>query len=116
MATPVIGTLWIGDRDYTLDDLSLGEIEEFETALGTTMADVDLSSAKAIIWLVYLVRRRENPEYTLEDARAVKLTDIIRPEEEEARPTDGPDGDVAPAPGNDATDGSEPETSGVPVS
>jgi hypothetical protein len=116
----VIGTLWIGDRDYTLDDLSLGEVEEFETAMGgQTLAEVDLSSAKAIIWLVYLVRRREDPAFTLDDARAVKLTDIIRPEEIEA---DAPLGDAVLASGdgdvptNDETGDSEPETSGAPVS
>jgi hypothetical protein len=116
----VIGTLWIGDRDYTLDDLELGEVEEFETAMGgQTMAEVDLSSAKAIIWLVYLVKRREDPEYTLDDARSVKLTDIIRPEEDEAgapladaaRGSDDGDGQTS-----DETGGSEPGTFGVPVS
>ena len=115
----VIGTLWIGDRDYTLDDLELGEVEEFETAIGTTMGEADLTSAKAIIWLVYLVRRREDPEFTLDDARRVKLTDIIRPEEIEA---DAPLGDAVLASGdgdvptNDETGDSEPETSGARVS
>lgn len=112
----VIGTLWIGDRDYTLDDLSLGEVEEFEGALGVTMAESDLTSAKAIIWLVYLVRRREDPGFTLEDARAVKLTDIIRPEEQDS-PLDGEtvDADEADAE-NDSTGASEPETYGAPDS
>ena len=116
MATSIIGTLWIGDRDYTLDDLSLGEIEEFETALGSTMTEVDLSSAKAIIWLVYLVRRREHPEYTLDDARSVKLTDIIRPEEEEPRPTEDEAVVVDLVPESGETADSEPETSGAPGS
>lgn len=115
----VIGTLWIGDRDYTLDDLELGEVEEFETAMGCSMADVDLSSAKAIIWLVYLVKRRDDSTYTLDDARSLKLTDIIRPEEAEAG---APLADAVLASGdadgaaNGSTDGSDPETSGVPGS
>jgi hypothetical protein len=113
----VIGTLWIGDRDYTLDDLSLGEIEEFETALGATLSEVDLTSAKAIIWLVYLVRRRDEPGYTLDDARLVKLTDIIRPDEDGESPLDV--ATVAAAvedPTNGETDESGHETSGVPGS
>ena len=116
----VIGTLWIGDRDYTLDDLELGEVEEFENAMdGKTMAEVDLTSARAIIWLVYIVKRREDPSFTLDDARSVKLTDIIRPEEVEAgAPLDGVVlelGDDAD-PTNDSTDASEPGTFGAPVS
>lgn len=113
----VIGTLWIGDRDYTLDDLELGEVEEFEAAMGgKTLAEADLTSAKSIIWLVYLVKRRENPEYTLDDARAVKLTDIIRPEENDSPLgvgiVDGDEADEA----SDSTDASEPETYGAPDS
>lgn len=114
----VIGTLWIGDRDYTLDDLSLGEVEEFETAMGgSSITEVDLTSAKAIIWLVYIVLRRENPDYTLDDARAVKLTDIIRPEEDPSPLDDETVAVVGEAlPENDATDGSEPGTFGAPDS
>ena len=77
----VLGTIYIAGKDYTLDDLTLGEIEEFETAMGTTMAAVDLTSAKALVHLVYLVMRRENPEYTMDDARQIKLVEVMRPTE-----------------------------------
>jgi hypothetical protein len=118
----VVGTIWIGDRDYTLDDLSLGEIEDFEEAMGAPMGDVDLSAAKAIIYLAYLVKRREDPTYTLDDARTIRLVDIIKPDDEGDAPldvTDGTGATDAAADGTqptDQTDASAPATSGPPAS
>jgi len=116
MATSTVGTLWIGDRDYTLDDLSLGEIEDFETAMGAPIADVDLRSAKAIIQLVYMVKRREDATYTLEQARAVRISDVIKPEEEPAPLGTGSTDAATAAPATEPTAASDPATSGAPAS
>lgn len=66
---------------------SLGEIEEFEGAGGITFekavesADTNkMLPTKALIAAVWITQRRDDPNYTLDDARSVKLTDFSEPE------------------------------------
>lgn len=82
------------------DDLTLGEMEEFEEITGRTLSDLMRGEialddedkprrdakgkvlreinprAKEITALVFLARRREEPDFTLDQARAVKLTEL----------------------------------------
>ena len=83
------------------EDLSLGDLEDFETITGQSLQDA--LAAKPVIdpetgeqakdekgrplreaqlsitvikALVYLTKRRENPDFKLEDARKVKITEL----------------------------------------
>jgi hypothetical protein len=69
-----------------LDDLELGEIEEFEELMGRSLGEVDLQSGKAMVHLIWIAKRREDPDYTLDDARKIKLSQLTG-EEDEPDPT-----------------------------
>lgn len=70
-----------------IEGLTLGEIEEFEEASGSSISAVAKGegTAKAIVALVWVVKKRENPEFTMDDARAMKLSDVDLDE----NPTEG---------------------------
>ena len=69
-----------------LEDLTLGEAEEFEELSGITLeqAGGPHPPLKVITTLLYLVNRRENPAFTMEDARAIKISNLA--EEQAPRP------------------------------
>lgn len=72
-----------------VEDLTLGEIEEFEKASGgQTIAAVQKGEvgASAITALVWVFKKRENPDYSLDDARTVKLSELQWDDE---NPTEG---------------------------
>lgn len=72
-----------------LDDLELGEIEEFEELSGVSIAQVQSGlPAKAVTALVWIVKRKTDPNFTLEMARKVKLSDVDFAEDD-ANPTVG---------------------------
>jgi hypothetical protein len=73
-------TLTIGDEEYDLNDLTLGEVEELEDAFGRSISQIDLDSAKAMRYLVWFAKRRKDPAFTLEMAGSVQMSDLI-PEE-----------------------------------
>lgn len=60
------------------DDLTLGEVEAIEEVVGKPFSEAFAGavSAKAAIALVYVVKRRDNPDFTLDDARAYKIADL----------------------------------------
>lgn len=61
------------------DDLTLGEVETIEDIVGKPFSQVFSNggvSAKAAVALVYVVKRRANPDFTLEEARAYKISDL----------------------------------------
>lgn len=65
--------------DFNIDDLTLGECEQLEEIAGTTVDKLFTGSgmsAKVLTAVALVLLRRTNPDATLEDARAVKLTDI----------------------------------------
>lgn len=90
------------------EDLSLGDLEDFENITGKSLQDAlaakpvlddngkQVKDAKGrplreaqlsitvIKALVYLTKRRENPAFTLEDARNVKVTELNFTEADEA--------------------------------
>lgn len=71
-----IGTISVNGKAYDLDDLELGELEALEDFMGAPIGELSLGSIKATIYLVYLIKRRENPEYSLDDARAEKFVSV----------------------------------------
>lgn len=64
------------------DSLTFGDLEDFEDATGeklleafTGAAEGELS-AKALIGLVWICKRQDDLEFTLDDARKLKLAEI----------------------------------------
>lgn len=79
-----IGSITIDGREYAFDDLELGELEWLEEFIGKPLTDLNnLSTVKASVGMIYIVRHRENPEFTLEDARKTKMTAIFSQDEPE---------------------------------
>ena len=82
------------------NDFTLGELEDFEDATGTTLGDALLPkkvvgangkpvrdergrpveevnlTAKSLIALVWLMYRRENEQFTMADARKIKISEL----------------------------------------
>ena len=68
----VIGNIWIDGTEYSLDDLELGEVAEFEDLTGTTLENADWTSAKTLIPIVWIIKRRSDASFTQEDAGKVR--------------------------------------------
>ncbi len=71
--------------EIDFDDLALGDVQDFEDELGidfeqfktdpTGMAALQgQSKTKVLITLVWIMKRRTDPSFTLADARAIKVT------------------------------------------
>ncbi len=79
----------VGGITYSIDDFELGELEWGEDAIGMDLDEA--TSMKQALVFVAIVKRRENPKYTLDDARKEKLTVFDAPEQKgngaPARPT-----------------------------
>lgn len=61
-----------------VDDLTIGDLEAIEEIAGEPAGNVFTQSFRAntLKALVYVVNRRGNPDYTLEDAARVRFGDI----------------------------------------
>lgn len=70
-----------------VNDLELGEVEFFEEESGLTLGDLQsgVMTTKAIVALVCVIKRRDNPDFSMDDARKVKLSEFNL----EADPTTG---------------------------
>lgn len=61
------------------DDLTLGEVETIEELTGAPLSKLIGNggvTAKAAVALVYVIRRRSDPDITLEAVKATRLGDI----------------------------------------
>ena len=81
--------------DFDPESLTVGELEDFADAAGMEFSEasylVDVEDgkggttqvrrmkAKGLVALVYILRRRTDPSFTLEDARQVKIADFNLP-------------------------------------
>jgi hypothetical protein len=62
-------------KSYDIDDFSLGDLEWLEEHIGMPLTDDRaLGSMKTMVGFVYLVKRQDNPQFTLEQARQIKLS------------------------------------------
>jgi hypothetical protein len=62
-------------KAYDIDDFSLGDLEWLEDHIGMPLSDERaLSSMKTMVGFVYLVKKRDDPGFTLDQAREVKLS------------------------------------------
>lgn len=79
----------VGGETFSIDDFELGELEWAEDQIGMDLDDA--TSMKQALCFVAIVKRRENPGYTMDDARKEKLTVFDAPEQAEngtpGRPT-----------------------------
>lgn len=69
-------------KTYAIDDFELGELEWLEEELDCTLDELNPSSMKAAVRFVYLIKRRDNPEFTMDDARKLKVSVFADPEPE----------------------------------
>lgn len=77
----------IEGKTYDLDDFEFGELEWLEDHVGGSLMGNDgenLFSMKAMLGFVYLIRRRDNPDFTLDDARKIKLSTVQTDGEDES--------------------------------
>lgn len=61
---------------FDLEDLTIGEIEEVEDLLDSPISEAfgeGKRQGKALRAIAYVVNRRTNPDFTWEDAGALKL-------------------------------------------
>jgi hypothetical protein len=72
----VIGNISVNGKAYDLDDLELGELESLEDFMGAPIGELSLGSIKATLFLVYLIKSRDDEKYTLEDARKEKFVSV----------------------------------------
>lgn len=88
------------------ESLTMGELCDYEDITGMTIDRLGsgVVTTRMLLAMVYITRRREDPSYTLEDAKRVRLMDIEavtdppQPALEPMRPApDGTDGSGAPA-------------------
>ena len=59
---------------FDVNDLELGEAADMEDEFGCRIDEIDFGTTKAMAYMLYLIRRREDPAYTLDDARKIKLS------------------------------------------
>lgn len=67
-------SIQIEGKSYDLDDFELGDLEWLEEHVGGPLADENvLTSMRSLVGFVYLIKRRDNPKFTLEEARKIKM-------------------------------------------
>lgn len=67
-----------------LDRMTLGELEAIEEVAGADAVVAMMAgrmTAKALIAVAYVVKRRDDPAFTLEDARALKVLALKQPDD-----------------------------------
>jgi hypothetical protein len=79
-------TIHLDGKPYSIDDFELGELEWLEDELGDTLDQINWNSMKAATRFVYLIKRRDDPDFTLDDARKIKLQAFNEPEPEPEKP------------------------------
>lgn len=60
------------------NQLEVGEAVDFEEACGIPISALGPGNvpAKALVALIWITQRRNNPEFTIEDARRVKFSEL----------------------------------------
>jgi len=88
-----MATIHIEGRGYSPDDLTFREQREMRTLYRELMGDPAADIAEAanmdfIPILAFIVRRRDDAAYTLEQALDMKIADLLEPEDD-GPPTKG---------------------------
>ena len=69
----------IGIDARLLENLTLGDIEDFESASGVSVSaltDGGTLPFKAVVALVWVIHRQVEPDFTLDDARGLRMADL----------------------------------------
>lgn len=76
-------------KTYAVEDFELGELEWIEDELGGSLGEIDLSSMKAAVRFVTVIKRRDNPDFTLDEARKLTLRVFDDTEQPDAAASNG---------------------------
>lgn len=71
----------MSDTEFTfdLDKVTVGDIVDIEETVGMAwddIVDMDSPPTKVLLAMLWIVKRRDNPAFTLDDARATPLADV----------------------------------------
>lgn len=84
-------TINLEGKAYRLDDFELGDLEWLEEYIGRPLSDPGaMNTMKAAVAFVYIIKRRDDPSFSLDDARKVRMTaleDATVQEPKAKRPT-----------------------------
>lgn len=83
-------TVHWGDRQFTLDDLTAADAIAMEDEFGEPLPDINFRSIKAIVWLVWLARRHDEPDLPFEEVANVRFADLSAGMDEAAEDGDRP--------------------------
>lgn len=75
--------------ELDLNRLTVGDVEDIEDICGKPLDELDFRhpNGKLIKAIVYIIARRGDPSFTLDDARKIELSEIRLKEPETANPT-----------------------------
>jgi hypothetical protein len=61
-----------------LDDLTIGDVEDIEEITGMSVQDINWEKPpmKVLRAMVFVSERKSNPDFTLDDARRVKVSEL----------------------------------------
>ena len=71
-------------KSYEIDDFELGDLEWLEDELGCALDEINPNSMKVAVRFVYLIKKRDDPSFTLDDARKLKLGVLMEHEDADA--------------------------------
>ena len=76
-------TLKIEGKEYDADDLTLDEMSEVEQLAGdVAFSDLNFGYSKVLKALAYVMRRRDQPDVTMEEIGKLKMLELLAGEEE----------------------------------
>lgn len=67
------------ELSFDINTLTIGEAETMEDIVGRDVMHElgrGTPSVKTLVALVYVIKRRTNPDFTLDDARALRITSV----------------------------------------
>lgn len=84
-------TISFDGQSFELGDFELGDLEWLEDFIGAPLSEEGaMNRMKTAVGFVYLIKRRDDPTFTVDKARLTKLSVFVEPDE-----TDEPEGKPA---------------------
>ena len=66
---------------FTLEDLTLGDVEEVEKYAGqplASLADAESNKGRLMTALAWVIKRKEDPKFSIDDAKKMPMGDITK--------------------------------------
>ena len=83
-------TIRWGGVEYRQGQLTAADLIAMEDEWGESFMRIDFTSMKAASWIVWLIRRHDEPDLSLDDVTSVTMAALAADmEDEAARPTSG---------------------------